>query len=398
MIFQSALTFTKKTLFSLFCFSTIIGQQINEYSVSVENRNDSLFKADIYLKEKMLYVNTGDLSKILGSENVFANGTTKKEVINADNLEIKITVDSQFILVEEKLYQLEAPTFQTKNKTYVPLMGFLLILEAEKIVSGFAIDEPSKKIIIRQQIEENKSSQKVSSKKIDSEKKKWQFKSIIIDPGHGGKDPGAVGRSGLKEKDVALDVSKRLAKKIEKNLGIKTILTREEDTFIKLQDRTKFANQNEGSLFVSIHVNSAESRKAYGFETYFLSTTKNESAIRVAARENSVLELEGSVQTLKNEDLIRATIAQASFVQQSERLAAIIQQEIGKRVESKDLGVKQAGFYVLMGASMPNVLIELGFISNAQEEKKLKSSQYREALATSIYRAIEEYQKSIDYE
>ena len=120
----------------------------------------------------------------------------------------------------------------------------------------------------------------------------------------------------------------KINKKIEKNLGIKTILTREEDTFIKLQDRTKFANKNEGSLFVSIHVNSAKSRKAYGFETYFLSTSKNESAIRVAARENSVLELEGSVQTLKNEDLIRATIAQASFLQHSEWLAAIIQKEI----------------------------------------------------------------------
>lgn len=398
MIFQDVFEPIKKPLFFLFYWCVVTAQEFNEYSISLGVTSSNSIKTEVYLKENTLHVHAKDLFGLFGSERAFVNNATQKEAIDVAGIEIKITFGSQFILLNEKLYQLTSPAFQAKNKTYIPLTSVLLVLEAEKIISGFTIDEPSKKITIKQKETNNKIPLASSAKKIESEKKKWQFKSIIIDPGHGGKDPGAIGRSGLKEKDVALDVSKRLAKKIEKNLGIKTILTREEDVFIKLQDRTKFANTNEGSLFVSIHVNAAESRQAQGFETYFLSTTKNENAIRVAARENSVLELEGEAQTLKNEDLIRATIAQAAFVQQSEKLAALIQKEIGKGVESKNLGVKQAGFYVLMGASMPNVLVELGFISNAQEEKKLKSSQYREALATAIYRAIEEYQKTIDYE
>jgi N-acetylmuramoyl-L-alanine amidase len=232
---------------------------------------------------------------------------------------------------------------------------------------------------------------------LNKEKKKWQFDTIIIDPGHGGKDPGSIGYKGTKEKDIALDVSKRLAKKIQKNLRVKTILTRDEDVFMHVHDRTKFANENKGDLFISIHINSNESRRPYGFETYLLRPGRNQEAINVALRENSVIELEGTeFKELTDEQLIQATIAQSGFVQYSEKFAALVQEEIGKRVQSKNLGVKQAGFYVLMGASMPNVLIELGFISNPNEEKKLNSSRYRDMLATSIYYAILRYQKILN--
>ena len=237
----------------------------------------------------------------------------------------------------------------------------------------------------------------VETTDLNKEKKKWQFDTIIIDPGHGGKDPGSVGYKGTKEKDIVLDVSKRLARKIQKNLRVKTILTRDEDVFIRLQDRTKFANTNEGDLFISIHVNSNESKKPYGFETYLLKPGRNQEAINVALRENSVIELEGNkFEKLTDEQLIQATIAQSGFVQYSEKFAALIQEEIDKRVQSRNRGVKQAGFYVLMGASMPNVLIELGYISNPNEEKKLNSSSYRDMLATSIYYAIVKYQKILN--
>ena len=230
-----------------------------------------------------------------------------------------------------------------------------------------------------------------------SEKKKWKFDTIIIDPGHGGKDPGAIGYRGTKEKDIALDVSKRLAKKIERNSKTKVILTREEDIFVRLQDRTKFANANKGDLFISIHTNAAEDRRASGFETFLIGINKNEEAIRVAARENAVLELEdGGATKLTDEALIQATMSQAAFANLSEQFAALVQEEMGKRIQSKNRGVKQAGFYVLMGASMPNVLVELGFISNPNEEKKLNSSSYRDMLATSIYYAVLKYQKSFN--
>jgi len=238
---------------------------------------------------------------------------------------------------------------------------------------------------------------KKTNTELTKEKNKWKFNTIIIDPGHGGKDPGAVGYRGTKEKDIALDVAKRLEKKISKNMNVKTILTRDEDIFLKLGERTRFANENNGDLFISIHANAAEDRRASGFETFLIGPNRNEAAVRVAARENAVLELEGAgTAKLTDEALIKATIAQAGFASFSETFAALVQEEMGKRIQSKNRGVKQAGFYVLMGASMPNVLIELGFISNPSEEKKLKSSKYRDVLATSIYRAIEKYEKTLD--
>ena len=180
-------------------------------------------------------------------------------------------------------------------------------------------------------------------------------------------------------------------------MKINTILTRDEDTFIGLRERSKLANAQNGKLFISIHANSAEDQRAHGFETYLIGVNKNAAAVRTAARENAVLALEGSdVQTLTDEALITATITQASFANGSERFAALVQEEMNKRLQSKNRGVKQAGFYVLAYTSMPNVLIELGYISNPSEEKKLRSSQYKDALATSIYRAIEKYQNTLD--
>jgi N-acetylmuramoyl-L-alanine amidase len=166
---------------------------------------------------------------------------------------------------------------------------------------------------------------------------------------------------------------------------------------MRLQDRTRLANDKNGRLFISIHANSVEDRRASGFETYMIGTNKNAAAVRTAARENAVLDLEGTNSAkLTDEDLITATMAQSGFAKQSEQFAALVQEEMNKRVQSKNRGVKQAGFYVLMGASMPNVLIELGFISNPNEEKKLNSSSYRDMLATSIYYAILKYQKILN--
>ena len=157
-------------------------------------------------------------------------------------------------------------------------------------------------------------------------------------------------------------------------MNVKIIMTRDEDVFLRLSERTKIANDNKGSLFISIHTNAAEDRRASGFETFLIGLNKNEYAAKVAARENAVLELEGSAnKDLSNEDLIQATMAQSIFCIYSETFADLVQKEIKKRVQSKDRGVKQAGFVVLMGASMPNVLVELGFISNPSERKSLEA-------------------------
>jgi N-acetylmuramoyl-L-alanine amidase len=139
-------------------------------------------------------------------------------------------------------------------------------------------------------------------------KDRWRLDTVVLDAGHGGKDPSAVGYRGTKEKDIALDVAKRLEKNLAKNMKVKIVMTRDKDIFLSLSDRTKIANESNGSLFISIHTNAAEDRRASGFETFLIGQNKNEAAVRVAARENAVLELEGSTgKKLTNEDLIKAT-------------------------------------------------------------------------------------------
>jgi len=336
------------------------------------------------------FFSVNDLAKITNSKK-FINDQTEKIIFYVDNKKIKATNDIAFILIEDSLYQLSSKVIKDKNDYYLPIDSFFNIIN--NLSKDFSATLTSQRISF--------STKKITvtpNKKVDlsNEKQKWEFKTIVIDAGHGGKDPGAVGYRGTKEKDIALDVAKRLEKKLSKNLNVKIVMTRDEDIFLRLSERTKIANENNGSLFISIHTNAAEDRRASGFETFLIGPNKNEAAVRVAARENAVLELEGiSGQKLTNEDLIKATIAQSAFASKSEQFASMVQGEIKKRVQSKDRGVKQAGFYVLMGASMPNVLVELGFISNPSEEKKLRSPQYRDQLATAIYRAVEQYQKTL---
>ena len=371
----------------LFSWSFAGAQQ----EIKMIGSNNSVLGTIEYIKEQRYYFSLNDFSSALLKKN-FINKDVQKIVFSLRDAKIKVTGNISFIIIDDKTYQLKNSIIYKEGIFYAPIDDFLELLN-QKTGSSYTMDYSSLSI-------QNKFiSQEVSTNPVDlyQEKKKWKFDTIIIDPGHGGKDPGAVGYRGTKEKDIVLDVSKRLARKIERNSKTKVILTREEDIFLRLQDRTKFANANEGDLFISIHTNAAEDRRASGFETFLIGPNKNEAAVRVAARENAALELEGfSGKKLTNEDLIKATIAQSAFAAKSEEFASLVQNEIKKRVQSKDRGVKQAGFYVLMGASMPNVLIELGFISNPNEEKKLNSSSYRDMLATSIYYAVLKYQKSFD--
>jgi|TARA_B100001093_G_scaffold520493_1_gene616749 N-acetylmuramoyl-L-alanine amidase len=368
---------------------------VTSISFGASNDTIKLFRNNILLSEIDTIENNTffSINDFISSTAIepFISEKTEKIVFYLDNKKIKITNGITFLLIDDKVYQLSSKVVKSKNEYFVDLDSFSTIINTS--FENFTITSNSSEIIISSNSKRNN----LSSNSIKNEKNKWKFSTIIIDPGHGGKDPGAVGYRGTLEKDVALDVAKRLEKKISKNMKIKTVLTRDEDIFLKLGERTKIANENNGSLFISIHANAATDRRASGFETFLIGPNKNEAAVRVAARENAVLELEGRTgKKLTNEDLIKATIAQSAFASKSEQFAALVQDEISKRVQGKNRGVKQAGFYVLMGASMPNVLVELGFISNLAEEKKLRSSQYKDILATAIYRALEKYEKTLD--
>lgn len=230
----------------------------------------------------------------------------------------------------------------------------------------------------------------------DEMREQWYMNTIVIDPGHGGKDSGTIGRSGLMEKTIALDVALRLGKLIRRKTNMKIVYTRDEDIFVPLFQRTKIANEANGKIFISIHVNGVKGRSAHGFETWLLAPAKTEEAIALAQQENSVIALEESRSHYKEFNsigLILSTMAQSAWLKESEQLAATIQEQLNKRIDGPNRGVKQADFYVLIGAAMPNVLVEIGFITNRLEEKKLAQSEYRQKVAEGIFEAIVEFKK-----
>lgn len=380
-----------RTYFRVFSIIFLLSHLCAKTESKIKVFENNVLVGEINTIQNKNLFSVNDFIEITNSKK-FINNKTQKVVFYVDNKKIKISNQITFIEIEDNLFQLSSEVLIENGIYYLPTDSFFGIIQN---LSDFSLIKYTNNEIRFTSISTDK---KIIKKNVDlrSEKEKWEFKTIVIDAGHGGKDPGAIGYSGTKEKDIALDVAKRLEKKLSKNMNVKIIMTRNEDVFLRLSERTKIANESNGNLFISIHTNAAEDRRASGFETFLIGPNKNEAAVRVAARENAVLELEGTTgKKLTNEDLIKATIAQSAFASKSEQFASMVQKEIKKRVQSPDRGVKQAGFYVLMGASMPNVLVELGFISNPSEEKKLRSPQYRDQLATAIYRAVEQYQKTL---
>jgi N-acetylmuramoyl-L-alanine amidase len=219
---------------------------------------------------------------------------------------------------------------------------------------------------------------------------------IVIDPGHGGIDPGAVGKKGLYEKDANLAIAKYLDRLIKDSLGIKIIMTREKDIYLSLKARTSIANSNSADLFVSIHCNaSAKSSKMKGFETYFLSEARTTEARAVAMRENASLKFDGIEPTDVVSDIL-IDLAQTAHLEESNRFAEFIQDNAKRQLPISSRGVKQAGFYVLRGAFMPSILIECAFVSNLEEEKLLKQKSFRKKLAYCIFCGIKNF--IYDYE
>ena len=228
-------------------------------------------------------------------------------------------------------------------------------------------------------------------------REKWDFDVIVLDPGHGGKDPGALGLNNIQEKDINLDVALILGKLIEKkNKNVKVVYTRRKDEFVDIYKRGKIANENKGKLFISIHCNSTKKKpvNTNGIEVYLLRPGRTEEAIAIAERENSVIKYEDDpsrYEQLTDENFILVSMAHSSFMKYSESFAEMLNSQFKHNTKLKARGVKQAGFYVLVGASMPSVLIETGFITNKKDSNYLKSSSGKHQLAEAIFDAINEY-------
>ena len=220
---------------------------------------------------------------------------------------------------------------------------------------------------------------------------------IVIDPGHGGRDFGAPGYlKGIHEKKVVLAISKKLSKKIREKLNCEVLMTRTRDRYLTLEERTAIANTKNADLFISIHTNSTRDRRAFGIETYFLNLATDKDAILVAARENAT-----SAKNISDLQTILNDLMQNAKINESSRLAAHVQtamyHHMRKRYSRiKNLGVKQAPFYVLLGAQMPSILVETSFISNSRECKRLVSSKYQNQLCDAIVQGIQNYIKEIN--
>jgi N-acetylmuramoyl-L-alanine amidase len=224
-----------------------------------------------------------------------------------------------------------------------------------------------------------------------------KIRRVVLDPGHGGHDEGTSGPSGLLEKDLVLDVALRLGKLIESRMGSEVIYTRSDDRFIPLDDRTAFANDKKADLFLSIHANSSPYPHIGGVESYYLNFTTAKDAMVVAARENatsdkSVFDLRDLTQKITLNDKL----------EESKEFARLIQASLfpfAARYEPgiKNRGVKKAPFIVLIGAHMPSVLVEIGFLSDAKEETLLRNGDHRQRLAEALYRGVSRYAQGLSH-
>jgi len=324
------------------------------------------------------YFKVNELNKIFRAR-IKENLLDQRLYVNMYGQEMIFLLDSAYLFYQNEIYNFNQPMISRKGKYLIPVFFLENVLPQ----------------LYPKQIQFNTNF--ISAElPIDN-----SIHRIVLDPGHGGKDPGAVGYSKKNyEKDVALAVARKLKRILLEQMSVEVYLTREKDEFVSLQKRTKFANEKKADLFISIHCNAARKKTANGIEVYFLSTAKTDDARAVEALENDVVfKYEGGEEAVKQYDdlaFILADMAQSEYLEESYNLSMRLQNDLIRTTESRDRGVKQANFYVLRGAFMPAVLIELGFLSNKEEEKKLTKSSYQNKLAQSIYESIRDFKKKYD--
>jgi N-acetylmuramoyl-L-alanine amidase len=315
------------------------------------------------------------------------------EVLRVDTFVLRARRNNPFYFLNAQCRQFVIAPQEWDGALWVPLSGLIQALPATLLRQN-----PQDGSLQIQKIKMN--DMPSGEKSSQSSQAAWTMNTVIIDPGHGGKDVGAVSASGTMEKDIVLDISRRLAKILLKE-GLNAKLTRTDDRFVPLAERTQFANSNRGDLFVSIHCNASSARSARGVETYFLSPARTESAVSVALLENSVAKLEENpdqYQDLTDENYILLTMATSQYLKDSENLASITLQDVAEVTAIPKRRVDQAGFYVLIGASMPAILFEAGFLTNPEDEEYLTSKRGREKIAEALAESIMKLKSQLEME
>ena len=276
---------------------------------------------------------------------------------------------------------------QEKDNTVVTVM-----VSGDYSSYELILDDPNTLLLT---VHNQKFSQK--SKPVDPAKQKWKFDVIVLDAGHGGKDYGAIGVHNTVEKVINLGVALKLGKLIQQNMKeVKVVYTRKDDTFIELYKRGKIANEANGKLFISIHCNSVQAKVSApnGYEIYLLRPGRTTEAINIAERENSVINYEDNPSRygkLTDENFILVSMAHSSYMRYSEKFAEILNSHLSSGTDIASRGIKQAGFYVLVGAAMPSILFETGYVTNENDSNYMKSESGQQEIANSIFQAIKSF-------
>lgn len=399
-------------IFSLFFLTgTLFAQENSFYRVSAAERSDGkgyvirfhltqaidsfkVFQPNINLIQMTLYAEHLDTSGV-----EYLHSTPAYDEIDFYNLPFGLGVD---IYVPENQYFL-AECYYDRNSNDLLMgltysskedMDFLTTGIDPVIWSKFTVSEESLLVGGPTPLDQG------LGNNYQQIKNKIKFDVVVLDPGHGGHDPGAIGYRGTKEKDVALKIAKKVGGYISEYLPeVKVVYTRDDDTFVGLEERGHLANEAEGDLFVSIHCNAFDDRRAKGSEVYFLGLHHSQDAFEVMKKENSVIRFEegpDKSQELTAEDLLIYELANSGYMATSEKLAGMLEYQLDERAQRLSRGVKQAGFIVLYHASMPAIFVETGFISNPGEQRYLTSDYGQSILASAIFRAIRDYK--LDYE
>ena len=384
------------------------GLEAAGFTILRQSSKESL-ELHLYADEQSGYLDLRELAETLG-DSLRWERPGEKLVWNIAGHSLVFEERLVFFLGDGHPYQLVAPCRLDGGKFLVPLQ--LAVEYLPGLVSGrFVYNRLDSRLIDKAGVrgepaaagQEKKAAPPAAPKTTTADGKNFRISKVVIDPGHGGKDPGTTGRKyKLDEKNIVLEISKKVAGNLKASKKVEVLLTRDRDVFIPLRDRGKLANESGAGLFVSIHVNAAKNRRVGGSTTYFLDAAKTDQARATAMLENAALDYETEEQDkgrLDEVNLILQDMAQNEYLRESKDLSAFIQSELCGLKELDDRGLDQAGFAVLKGAFMPAALIETAYISNESDEKLLNSAKFKdklaEAIASGILKYIEHYHKKL---
>ncbi|MDD5774119.1 MAG: N-acetylmuramoyl-L-alanine amidase [bacterium] len=397
-----------KVFIFILLFSSLVLAQENQYQIifSESGKREEILSEKIDGKE---YILIDNLQKIffLGKN---LQLTSKKIDLSYKDKKVSFFINSNEVRIGSQIRQLSLPVREAQKKYFLPLEVINKILP-ELLTKEINYKKSDKTFIVSDKKAGLRSKDVFTTiepkttidRKNDNKKKSLVLPSnkpaiytVVLDPGHGGIDPGAIGPTGLKEKNVVLEIALKAKKLLTNNLGINVVLTRERDEFIPLRKRAAIANNAKADLFISIHVNASRRQYANGIEVYFLSAAMDDDSRAVAAFENEVVKYEKKDKKASDIEFTLWDIVQTEHIQTSRVLASILGEQLKKNLSMRNRGVKAAPFLVLEGANTPSILVEMGFITNKQEESNMKKESVLAGYAQQVFNGVLAFKSKYD--